>query len=287
MSSHGKKKNTGKTIACIVFSFLLSIFVSIAAMLMAIKIGFFNKELIFESFDKVNFYYEVQQEIYKQMGYEIVPTGLETNLLDGTISIEKVHEDINAYIEACFDNKEYTIDTAEIEEAIYENIMEQFNNMDRQNDPGTQEHAKKFVSNIIEKYPELIEFPYMRQFADTWRKVDLIVMIVIGLAVVMGLFCAVFLILLQRWKHRSLRYITYATLASALMTVGLPAYLLIGKSYKGLGIKPVYLYNFCMAYIDASLYRFVWVGTGLLGVSILFMCIIKLMRRRLHRRGNW
>ncbi len=283
MSSNRKKKNTGRTIASVLFSFLLSVFLTIVAILIAIKIGFFNKELIMKCFDKVNFYYEVQQEIYKQVGYEIVPTGLETELVDGTITIEKVHEDINGYMNACFENREYTIDTTEIEDAMYENIMEQFHNMDRQNDPGTQEHARKFVSNIVEKYPELIKFPYMKQFADIWRKVDLIIVVIIGIAAIMGGFCVTFLILLQRWKHRSLRYITYATIAAALMTAGVPAYLLIKKIYEGLGIKPFYLYDFCITYIEESLFQFIWIGVSLLILSIIFMCIIKIMRKRLHR----
>lgn len=287
MSSNSKKKrNIGKTVFCILFSFLLSVFLTIVSILAAIKIGFLNKELIFEYLDKVDFYTEVQEEIYEQVSYEIVPTGLELNLIDETIPIEKVHNDVNGYIEACFEDVEYEIETTEIEDAMYENIMDQFENMERQEDTGTQEHARRFVSNIIEKYPDIIKFPYMKEFASVCTRIDPIISMIMIAAAVMGAVCILFLLLLQRWKHRSLRYIIYAGLAAALMTVAIPVYLLIQKTYEGLGIRPAYLYNFCMEYIKASLLSFIWIGVGLLGSSILLMIVVKLMKERLKKRKH-
>lgn len=279
-----REKNIGKIIFCVLFSFLLSVFLTIVSILAAIRIGFFNKELIFEYLDKVDFYSEVQQEVYKQISYEIVPTGLELNLIDETIPIEKVHNDVNGYIQACFDDVEYRIETAEIEDAMYKNIMDQFENMERQEDAGTQEHARRFISNIIEKYPDIIKFPYIKEFAGICTKMEPLLTMIMIAAAVMGIVCILFLLLLQRWKHRSLRYIIYAVLAAALMTVAVPAYLLIRKTYEGLGIRPVYLYNFCMEYIKASLLSFIWIGIGLLGSSVFLMIVVKLMKERLKKR---
>lgn len=281
-----KKKNIGRTIFCILFGFLLSVFLTIVSILIAIRIGFLNKEVILRCLDSVDFYNQVQAEIYTQISYEIIPTGLELNLIDETIPIEKVHNDVNSYIEACFDDVEYTIETAEIENAIYENIMDQFENMERQEDTGTQEHARRFVSNIIEKYPDIIKFPYMKEFASVCTRIDPIISMIMIAAAVMGAVCILFLLLLQRWKHRSLRYIIYAGLAAALMTVAIPVYLLIQKTYEGLGIRPAYLYNFCMEYIKASLLSFIWIGVGLLGSSILLMIVVKLMKERLKKRKH-
>ena len=89
---------------------------------------------------------------------------MELDLIDETIPIEKIHNDVNGYIEACFDNTEYAIDTTEIEDAMYQNIMDQFENMERQEDTGTQEHARRFISNIMEKYPDIIKFPYLQEY---------------------------------------------------------------------------------------------------------------------------
>src|SRR5699024_11408502 len=100
-----RKRHVGRTIFCTLFSFLLSVFLTIASILMAIRIGFFNKELIFEYLDKVDFYNEVQQEVYKQVSYEIVPTGLELDLIDETIPIEKIHrsEEHTSELQSRFD----------------------------------------------------------------------------------------------------------------------------------------------------------------------------------------
>ena len=279
-----RKRHVGRTIFCTLFSFLLSVFLTIASVLMAIRIGFFNKELIFEYLDKVDFYNEVQQEVYKQVSYEIVPTGLELDLIDETIPIEKIHNDVNGYIKACFDNTEYAIDTTEIEDAMYQNIMDQFENMERQEDTGTQEHARRFISNIMEKYPDIIKFPYIKEFSDISARIQPLITLIMIAAIVMGVVCILFLLLLQRWKHRSLRYIIYAILAAAIMTVVMPVYLLIQKTYEGLGIRPIYLYNFCMEYIKASLFSFVWIGIVWLGIAVFLMIVIKLMKERLKKR---
>ena len=90
----------------------------------------------------------------------------------------------------------------------------------------------------------------------------------------------------HHYVHRGLRYVTYATLAAAIMTGVLPLFLFIQGRYKHLNIKPVYFYNMFVDVINKSLYSFMAVSVFFILVSVGLIIATVILRKKAEKGHN-
>lgn len=124
---------------------------------------------------------------------------------------------------------------------------------------------------------------YYVSFRNMYNKFFIILIVIL---LVLAVVDIVITIKDHHYVHRGLRYVTYATLAAAIMTGVLPLFLFIQGRYKHLNIKPVYFYNMFVDVINKSLYSFMAVSVFFILVSAGLIIATVILRKKAEKGHN-
>ena len=285
MLSH-KYRNMMKHIAGLVFSFLLTLCIASFLLLLGCKIGVFNDAIILKQLEKTEYYENVRQAIYDNSVELLLPSGLPDTVLDGVINEEQVRYDSESTVHMGLKGEGYLPDMAQLEECFASNIEKyiQENNIAVGDD--TEEGMAQLLEEIKKEYRRCMKFPFISYFVKYKAVFNRIFIPALVLFVVLIALICVILIRMQRWPHRGMRYISYATLAAVLM-VGSPIAALVATGvHKRINVSPKYLYDLVVGILGTDLMVFLavaCVGMMIFGVELF---VISRMRYKAEHHGR-
>ena len=252
----------------ILLSFLLTLILFLLSVCTVLEATLFNPEFIFDNMNSSNYFIDKRDEITTSiidLGYA---SGLDEKFFDDFIDEVMLCDDTREYLDNYYSGNGAKIDTtdfkqsfnAEIDKYIQENNIRNVNGNSRD----------KLVSKAALIYRSSLEIPLFSKLSAYFLTAkNAMPFILVGLAVLAGVICVV-LIFANKWKHRGVKYICYAT-SGAFLTLGIiPAYLMISGKISHLNLDSRALYNMfvqsansiCIAVLFISLF-FLLVSVGL------------------------
>ncbi|MGN0450357.1 MAG: hypothetical protein ACI4G0_08405 [Ruminococcus sp.] len=252
----------------IVLSFLLTLILFLLSVCTVLEATLFNPEFIFDNMNSSNYFIDKSDEITTSLidlGYA---SGLDEKFFDDFIDEVMLCDDTREYLDNYYSGNGAKIDTtdfkqsfnAELDKYIQENNIKNVNGKSRD----------KLVNKAAQIYRSSLEIPlFSRLSAYFLTAKNAMPFILVGLVVLAGVICVV-LIFANKWKHRGVKYICYAT-SGAFLTLGfIPAYLMISGKISHINLDSRALYNMfvqsansiCIAILFISLF-FLLVSVGL------------------------
>lgn len=279
------KDNTSKNVISVVISFVLSIVGAMLGCLLAVYFGFFNTNHIITSFNKVDYYSRVTKN-FEEKAWEItMPLGLPKEVLDGVADINKVSRDVKGDLSAGLDQSDYTVNTADLKETLAANVREHFQKENMELDENQEQVLTEYQTAIEAEYISNVGIPLIRYFGYAKSLYTKVMAAGIPVCIFLIVSAITLLVKLRQWKHRGVRYVSYGTLGSMLMTGGIPLVLLVTGAYKKLQMSPDYFYDFIMQYIKGGLSMFLYIALtwGLISLMLIYL-VGKLMKKSKRRR---
>ena len=252
----------------ILLSFLLTLILFLLSVCTVLEATLFNPEFIFDNMNSSNYFIDKRDEITTSLidlGYA---SGLDEKFFQDFVDEVMLCDDTREYLDNYYSGNGAKIDTtdfkqsfnAEIDKYIQENNIRNVNGNSRD----------KLVSKAALIYRSSLEIPLFSKLSAYFLTAkNAMPFILVGLAVLAGVICVV-LIFANKWKHRGVKYICYAT-SGAFLTLGIiPAYLMISGKISHLNLDSRALYNMfvqsansiCIAVLFISLF-FLLVSVGL------------------------
>lgn len=290
MARHTEKsrKSTGisKNIISGITAFILSVSCTLLTVILAGYYGFFSTDHIMDSLQKVQYYSKVMNHFNEEAWDVTIPMGLPQEVLKDISDIIKVTRDVNGNLTAGLDGTDYKVDTSGLEKKLDENVRAYMKKSHKELDADQEKVLSEYKKNIAAKYVSSVQVPlvkYLGSFKELFKKA-----MVVGIPVclILMICAAALLVAVRRWKHRGLRYITYGTLGTVLMTAALPAAILVSGIYKRIQLSPEYFYQFITAYVKGGLMLFLYFSAAWLILSGFILCLIYKMRKKLIRNSR-
>lgn len=258
-----KKNNSAKilhSLICSIMGIFLTLFISAFIVLIVSRLLLFSKASFYKNIISFDYSSYVTEEFYNNAESITLPTGIPFDVFNNVINNNRIYEDIYGYVDAIFDGREYTPDTSEWEAKLKENILSY---LDSQQYTVTQDDEKNindYITSIREEYCKRTQIPLFQYYVKVKVIFDKIFMAAV-LGTVLGIACiSFFIIKMNRWFHRGLRYIAHSMLGTVIMVTALPAFCLISGIYKRINLTPQYFYNFVMMLLTRYLQSFLFSG---------------------------
>jgi len=145
-----------------VVSFILFVSIYILVLGVTIKLTIFNESYLKERLASNNYYQLLYDKVQEEMSYYITQSGLEEDVIKDIVKVNKIQEDTNNVIQSIYDNKEYIIDTYEIEKKLNENINLYLVNKNIKVD--SQKDLDNFVLSISDVYKNSVSIDFFSNY---------------------------------------------------------------------------------------------------------------------------
>lgn len=252
----------------IMLSFLLTLILFLLSVCTVFEATLFNSNFIFDNMNYSNYFIDKRDEITTSLidlGYA---SGLDEKFFDDFIDEVMLSEDTKEYLDNYYSGKGAKIDATDFKQS-FNTALDKYivdNNIKKVDGKSRD----KLVNKAAQIYRASLEIPLFSKLSAYFLTAkNAMPFILVGLVVLAGVICVV-LIFANKWKHRGVKYICYAT-SGAFLTLGIiPAYLMISGKISHINLDSRALYNMfvqsansiCIAVLFISLF-FLLVSVGL------------------------
>ncbi|MCH5202685.1 MAG: hypothetical protein J1F17_05705 [Oscillospiraceae bacterium] len=271
---------TFKKILYGILSFVLAGSLTACSMFVLLKTTILNESFLMNSLNTSEYYMDLCYEITDDMVDIGDASGLNRSFFEGFIDEVMVRKDIQQYVDNFYAGEKLTVDTGDFERALRAAIDKY--EKKKGIDPATltEDSVNYFVKEAAKIYSKNIEITYfsmIQKKAISWSFKSLLYAIVLGV-VVLALVCFIFFT--NKWKHRGIKYISYATGASSLFLLIVSALVLVSGVTDKVAIISRSLNDLYTAVINSFLVDMLIMGFVLLTISIVLIIIHDNLRKK-------
>jgi hypothetical protein len=243
--------------------------------------GVFNNNSIISKLNESNYYENVHQELQKDTEEIVQKAGFPTTVLDEVITLDRVYVGCKNYMNNTLAGKKSQIKTEKLRNKLNENINQYITKQNIRRTEKLNKGITALVSRIENEYKNRIQLQFLDYFHDNQVKfMNLMKFMIPAVIIIIGILCY-FLIRMHHYKHRGVRYITYALIASSFMTMFLSLYVMITKRYQNTEITPEYYRDFVNAYLKWDVMVFInMAGIGLL-LAVAMISLVSYLKKQI------
>ena len=275
MNSQNRKKQRIRKIVSLVLSYLLSLVMLAIFIVIGIFAGVFNDDVILERLNRSNYYANIYRTISNNVDSIILPTGLDSSVLDGVITERMVYIGAKKTIEGAIKGETVSIDTIQIKNRLQENILEYVEENNIAFSKEQQEGMEILSAEVSKEYIRMMNFSFIKYYTSYKAQFLTTAKFMIILLLVFAAMIIVAILALYRYKHQGIRYIAYSVLAASLMVSIVPVIILVSENYRKLNVTPKYFYEFMVSYLQWDITVFTYIG----GIgAIVFAGLLLLIR---------
>ncbi|MDF2568388.1 MAG: hypothetical protein K0R90_1844 [Oscillospiraceae bacterium] len=172
-------------------------------------------------------------------------------LFTDAVSKNRVASDVHSYFKSNFDGKSYEIDLASVQQDLYSAFAKysKSKGISVDSDTETQKSLLELSTIATQTYRDNVEFPFLKELSSVKKTYDKYLFVAAGSLFLLIVIICFLIWRFERWKHRAIRYYSYAFLGCSLSGIFLFSFALIVRPYKSIGIEP----KFLSALISSSL----------------------------------
>lgn len=267
-----------KTIT-LLMAFLLSVSIAFLTTTLITRLTLLRGDWLQEALSKSQYYTLVTKDINTNLTYRGTPFGIPEATLQGLITQKQVEEDINLTLHQTIMGEPNTINTTFLEAPLQQKLQALLTQQGIPLGQAQQEAINEYTLLAKEEYQKGIQIPFLGVYKEIRDYANRIVPFALLGLVGASTFCTIFLTRLYPWKQNR-RLLAYSLQGAGLMTLALPAFLLIQGAYKRIQLAPEHFYRLAMEL--AANYLLTLVGGGLL--LLLASAILLLLPAWLERR---
>lgn len=285
MDSH-KQKNIMKQAVAFVFSFLLTLCFASCLVLIGCELGIFNGRIIVSQLEKTDYYTNVRVAIEENAAELLLPSGLPESIMEGVIDAEEVRHDTENAVRMSLKGQGYKADTRGLEERFRQNIQTYIEENDIALSEETEAGIEQLFKSVKKEYERCMDFPFIKYFVRYRTVFHKLFVPATALFVIMSVVICALLLRLQRWRHRGMRYINYATLAAGWM-IGVMAMIpLASKVYTRINVSPKYMYDLLVGVVRMDLLVFLYLFLFTIAIFGGELALTAHMRHKVERRNH-
>ncbi len=267
----------------VILSYILTVLLTVIGYLTCVSLGLFRSDLILECAEHTSYYQNVYDDLVEKCVSLGKPMMLPEETFQDIFTASDIREDVKKAYYARLGNHSHTPDTSKIRAQLMNNI-EQFAKEEEIEISEEQEKTiDSFVTVIEKEYTESIEIPFISYYIAFRSMYNRFFIILICVFAVLAIADILLLLKSHKYKHRSVRYITYANLASAILTGGTSLAVFIWGGYKRLNIRPEYFYNLVVDMVNRSLYYFMYAGIFFIVASVVLILLTVQLKKKVAK----
>lgn len=283
--SHSNQKGGGdnkdgiRKIISYILSFLLTVCLTLMTLLIIIKFGALNEKSLYNNMSSYGYYDHVYSDFMEKVKSVTMPTGFPESIYDEIVSKTDIYNDVNGSLKEQFGGEKYETNAKNIRQKLSNNIDSYFVETSYTATDEEKAAIEAYIDTVADNYDKYIKLPlgsYIIKAKNLFEKVFFVAFAVLIVMVIIIIFL---LVRIHKWKHKALRYMSFASLATMLMVSAYPLYLYAGKVYYRLGLSPESFYKFTITYIDNLLLLFIYFGLFWLAVGILLAGLVVYLKK--------
>lgn len=278
-----------------VFSFFLSLVLLLGTFCFVAWTGLFSQSHFFRVLGN-GYYNAVLNDLVTAAEDYTLPAEFDLSVLNGVFTREQVERDVNGYISAAFEGRNYVPNNRAAYSRLHDNVarfieesgMEvQSSDEDTRLDVDGDDSAASddpveimiasYIDEIDKIYNGKVRMPGLDLIITIQGKVKRVLIAAMLVIAAFTVFIGFLLIRLHRDPYVGLRYVAYASGGVGLMAFIVPFAMYRSEFYYGIHVSPEYFYNFVTSYVQnilmcflqASLFWGVFTVTLILAVEIL------------------
>jgi hypothetical protein len=265
-----------------IFAFLLTIIFVVLFICIGFKVGVFNDRIILSKVNESNYYNEIHEQLNERAEAIVIEAGLPTAVLQDVITLERVYIGGKYYIEDTLSGEVAVANTEKVRENLTRNIEQYLAENEIVETEELHAGINEIISNVEQEYKRGIEFQFINYITIyKFQYLNIMKIVVPLLLVLAGILCF-FLVRMQTYKHRGVRYIAYAMLASSIMTILTSAFLLLTRQYEKVDTSPDYYREFLIVYLNWDIKVFLFLGGIGIVISIILINLVGFMKNNIH-----
>lgn len=275
------KKSIHSRVRSIVFcllSFVLSVLLFLMSVCAILATTVFNPQFLLKNTDSTEYYSLKCEEITEDMINLGYASGLDEEFFEGLVDAEMARNDTYNYIQSYYSGESTKLDTTTFTE-MFNTALDKY--IEEKNITEVNEESREYLVNRMARvYRYSLEIPFLAKLSSYFqlaKKAVPIAMTVIAL--LCAVICVVFFVS-NSWKHRAVRYICYATSATFLTLIAIPAYMYFSDMFSKMNFATQSLYNLFVQCGNSLCTAFVIGSLLLLLVSIVLFIQYTILRKK-------
>lgn len=279
-------KNTFlRRIICFFFSFILSLSFFIISASFIFRGTVLNKEFLLEELSLSGYHINASNYTKDKISQLAFAGGLPADIFDGIITSEGVKNDVYNIFEHAYRGTQYSVDRG----TLYQEFLETVKNYALENSIEITEETENGITHLAllctEAYTDCINISMINMVIGALKQPVLLMGYAAAGAFLTALISTIMLLLVNRYKHKFLRYIAGSAGGCFLLLSAVPGYLLLNRPYENLNISPDYLHEFICSVFSDTLKTFLGTAALFAVFYIIVFILIGHYKKRAVKKG--
>lgn len=264
-----------KRVLTVVLAFFLSIVIFVMSVCVVAKATVFNKSFIMNCMDKCGYFSDLDHEIKQSLTDLGYASGLDEDFSESIFDEVFLKEQTDKYLDAYYSGESTVVDTVDFEQK-FSTALDNYIS-DKNIDPDTVNSNSRYVltKNAAEIFKNNIKIPMFTTIANYFYKAQFGLTVIIISSAVLTVLIAVTMLLLNKWRHRFYRNLSYGCLGATLAVLIIPVAGYISGFASKVNFTQRSAYNLFVTTVNQCLAGFLLAAAVLVIISLILILLYR------------
>lgn len=272
---------------CCILSFFISMFSFLLVCVIIFQSTALNEDFFLKHLSDTDFYAKLTEEIKQDFISYGSASGVDASHFDYVFSeiipSTQIQQDVQTSVHQVFTGTVEPLGTSYLSENLEQSFFQYA--QEHGQEISDQEAVSYLVKTCMDTYSDYVTLPYAAQISNVILQYSSPIQLLS-----FGLFCvilllAVFLFLINRWKHRAIRFYLYALSGTGLMTLAIPIAALLSNKIDKISLASPAFYDFAVSYLHGMVFTF-FLGSLCIAIFVLILSFLYVhLRQRAKKAG--
>lgn len=251
----------------------------------AMQSSFLNKDFLLNQLSISGYHVKAAEYTKNSISQLAFVGGVPSDIFDDIVTPERVKTDIYNIFDYAYEGNQYSINSEELKSEFLDAIKNYASENNIEITEETEENITQLTQLCTETYMDCINIAGMNTVIGALKQPVSFMGLAIGGASVIAVISIIMLFLVNKYKHKFLRYIAYAIGGNFLMMLIIPGYFFITKPYVNLNISPDYLHSFINSFLDDTLKTILSGAAIMIVLFLIVFFFIGYFKKRAIKKG--
>lgn len=259
-----------------IISFVLSFVLFLLSFAVMLQSTILNPSYIMDNMNTSNYFIDKRDEIQKSLVDLGYASGLDESFFENVVDEVTIHDNTQAYLNSFYSGEEAKIDTTAFKQKFNSELDSYISKNNLKEASGSS--REYLINQAASIYASSLRIPLFTTLSTYLVAMKNMMPLIIGGLVVLVAVLCIIIIFTNRWKHRAVRYICYAT-SGAFLTVGIIPAVLLSTGFVGkINIDSRAFYNLFVQSMNSILIALAICSIVFLIISVGLFFLHKSMR---------
>lgn len=260
-----------------IISFVLSFLLFLLSFAVMLQSTILNPSYIMDNMNTSNYFIDKRDEIRKSLVDLGYASGLDESFFENVVDEVTIHDNTQAYLNSFYSGEEAKIDTTAFKQKFNSELDSYISKNNLKEASGSS--REYLINQAASIYASSLRIPLFTTLSTYLVAMKNMMPLIIGGLVVLAAVLCIIIIFTNRWKHRAVRYICYAT-SGTFLTVGIIPAVLLSTGFVGkINIDSRAFYNLFVQSMNSILIALAICSIVFLIISVGLFFLHKSMRR--------